>query len=134
MLEVGGNAVSIAAGDLDGDGDNDIVAANGFDNTISVLLAKGNATFSPPMTYASSMFPMSVVLGDFDGDGDLDIAAANQNNDKISVFRNDGDGTFLPQVQYGAGGPLPHRWQRPTSMVTAISTSSWASGTSLPSC
>jgi hypothetical protein len=93
----------IASGDLDGDGDIDLVTANSATTTISVLKNNGNATFVPHVTYTVGSRPVAVALGDIDGDSDLDAVTANQNTNNVSVLRNNGNGTFAAQTLYALG-------------------------------
>ena len=95
----------IAAGDIDNDGDNDLVVANRHAGTISVLKNYGNGVFAPRTDYASRPQPQSLVLTDVDNDGDLDVAVANTNSYYISVFVNDGSGNYPVRTDYLAAGP-----------------------------
>ncbi|MDZ4755110.1 MAG: FG-GAP-like repeat-containing protein, partial [Phycisphaerae bacterium] len=94
---------AVALGDLDDDGDVDLVVANQFGDTISVLRNNGNGTFGPQTTYPTAD-PVSVAIGDIDDDGDLDIAVANDSGtDTVSVFLNNGNGTFPAGLPFGTG-------------------------------
>ncbi len=87
----------VAAGDLDGDGDQDIVAANGdlqwWENT------NGDAS-----SWAFHALGMTAVfrpaLVDFDQDGDMDIVAAGgAGPDSIVIYLNSGEASsFVPQL------------------------------------
>ena len=91
----GTQPISLAAGDVDGDGKPDIVVVNKDDNTVSVFRngsISGSISFSPKVDFATASTPQDVSLADFDGDGKLDIATANAAllPSYISVLRNTG--------------------------------------------
>ncbi len=89
-----------AAGDFNGDGKLDLAATNNTDNTVSVLLGKGDGTFQAHVDYATGASPKQVVVGDFNGDGNLDLAITNATSNTMSVLLGNGDGTFRPHVDY----------------------------------
>lgn len=105
--DVGLRPVAVAAGDVDGDNDLDLVTANEGDNDVSVLVNNGDGTFQYPAHYFASGFgdtpgpllakPRSVRFGDIDNDGDIDIAVGYLLTSRISILRNNGDGTFAPE-------------------------------------
>ena len=85
---------AVAVADLNGDGMPDIITANAFDNTVSVLLGNGNGTFQPQQTFAVGSRPYSVAVADVNGDGKPDIVTTNYGGNSVSVLLNDGDGSF----------------------------------------
>jgi len=89
-----GGGYSIATGDVDGDGDTDLVVAADSGSVITVLFNRGDATFEPVAYMVSA--PHGVALADLDGDARPEIAVAG--NGGIRVMHNDGDGTFTPPV------------------------------------
>ncbi len=101
----------IAAGDLDGDGDLDLVViSQGNDlanHTIDVYLNNGQGSFAH-QTATGGTGPRKLALADLDGDGDLDLAMTNYwaSNNDISVLKNNGNGTFTPETRYTIG-PRP---------------------------
>ena len=88
---------SIAVGDLDGDGRDDIVISawgNGVhDGTASVFVNRGDGTFKSSQTFATNVESQSVVVGDFSGDGRLDFAVVNGMSD-LQLFVNLGNAVF----------------------------------------
>jgi hypothetical protein len=100
------------AGDFNGDGHLDLAVANEADNTVTVLLGKGNGTFQPLRPVAVGHGPDALVAGDFNGDGRLDLAEANQTGDTVQVLLGYGDGSFrippvTPVVNPDGTYPLP---------------------------
>ncbi|MCR5887792.1 FG-GAP-like repeat-containing protein [Hymenobacter sp. J193] len=96
---VGRGPSTVTVGDVDGDGDLDLLTANFVDNTVSVRLNDGAGNFTPPATnpeVAVGSGAGSVALGDVDGDGDLDLVVTNVSDDNVSVRLNDGTGNFTP--------------------------------------
>src|SRR5690606_34164997 len=96
----------IALGDLDGDGDLDIVAV-GETMRAQVYINAGNGTFAPP--YEAFQFTTDgepgtegLLLHDFDGDGDLDIATTlgsiRTPERRLVLSMNDGSAGFGPPI------------------------------------
>jgi flagellin-like hook-associated protein FlgL len=100
----GSGPVSVSTGDFNGDGVLDLVTADFFSATASVLLGLGNGTFAPRVSYSAESGPISVSVGDFDGDGVLDLVTADPGSSTASVLLGTGNGTFAPRVSYSAGG------------------------------
>ncbi len=105
---------SFALGDIDGDGDVDILVGDSFFGSpgISVLKNDGDQTFSAPVYYAAPQNEVvgGVALSDFDFDGDLDAFATIRGDfdqmTKIKVWRNNGNGTFAAPIEFTTGqGP-----------------------------
>ncbi|WP_174805428.1 FG-GAP-like repeat-containing protein, partial [Hymenobacter sp. UV11] len=69
--------ISVAVGDVDGDGDLDLLAANNTGSSVSVRLNDGSGSFGGTQDVTVGYNPTSVAVGDVDGDGDLDLLAAN---------------------------------------------------------
>ncbi|MEW5870357.1 MAG: FG-GAP-like repeat-containing protein [Chloroflexota bacterium] len=89
------NSKGIAWGDVDGDGDLDLAAANGCDPNMNNCLSNqlylndghGNLTDSGWTPDAQNSY--TVVWGDVDGDGDLDLAVGNYAK-RNQLYLNDG--------------------------------------------
>lgn len=101
--DVGQTPRGAAIGDLDGDGDADLVIANRVSDDVSVLLNRGDGTFASQVRYDAGDGPWVVELEDFDSDGDLDVVVVNQIGDDISIMLGHGDGTFSQSQHYGVG-------------------------------
>ena len=93
----------LRAGDLDGDGDLDLVVANLVDSKdqrrggqIRIYVNDGRGFFEDATASRIPLGPTrsyDVGLADFDGDGDLDLFSANY-GEGCSLYRNDGAGVF----------------------------------------
>lgn len=83
---------SVRAGDLDGDGNTDLVSADQFDNRISWYRNSGglNPTFTRNAIPIPVQAPRAVHLVDLNGDDHLDILVAGSGDGVISWFRNSG--------------------------------------------
>jgi hypothetical protein len=117
-----------AVGDLDGDGDTDVVIAipgpdplqNGY---VEVFLNQGNDDDGVWLglisigTVEIGREPSAVAVGDFDEDDHLDIAVTNAGDDNVQILVNDGAvppalPTFLPQTPIPVG-------DQPSAIVAA---------------
>src|SRR5262249_43811635 len=75
----GNSPIALARGDLDGDGIADVVAVDGQDDAISVLLGTAQGSFQPKVDYAAGTEPDAIALGDLDLNGTLDAVVVDQN-------------------------------------------------------
>jgi len=94
------NTFSVAAGDFNNDGKQDLVTANNNSNTVSVLLGTGNGTFNARVDNTTGLNPIIASIGDFNGDNQQDLAVSNNGDNTISILLGNGDGTFNPKVDY----------------------------------
>jgi hypothetical protein len=119
-LTAGPYAESVAVGDVNRDGRPDLVVAslhvvhNSNHGLVSVLLNRGDGTFTSPATYSSGgAAPISVAMGDVNGDSKPDLVAVNQGSSTgnccysvIGVLLGNGDGTFQEAASYNSGGGI----------------------------
>jgi len=90
-FEAGNYTVDVSIRDLDGDTKPELVAANRFGNTVSVLKNKstvGFIDFEEHIDYPVGEAPLIAAIADLDGDGRPDIITANSSSDKISILKN----------------------------------------------
>lgn len=95
--------------DLNGDGTDDIVTANYYSGSVSVLLNDGDGGFADKADYSIDADPRSLQLADVgeDASGDIDIITANYQNDTVTILTNNGNGVFSKGTNYIVGkGPF----------------------------
>jgi len=95
------NGAGVAAGDLDDDGDVDLVFGN-HDGSDTILWNVGELRFRAEEF--SSGKTRDVKLVDVDADGRLDIVLT-RNSGAFNYFHNGGDGTFKRQTLPGVAAP-----------------------------
>lgn len=94
---------SVFLGDLNFDGNSDLVVANFLSNNVGVLLGDGQGGFAPQVTYPVPASPVSAAVRDVNSDGLVDLLVANYSGNSVSVLLGNGDGTFQPQVTFPVG-------------------------------
>ena len=96
-----GSTIAVAVGDVDGDGDPDLVLANRDGQANHVLLNDGALGFGERRPFGTgSDETRSVALADLNGDGILDIVAANI-GEPNGLYLGKGDGSFQPETSFG---------------------------------
>jgi sugar lactone lactonase YvrE len=99
--------VRVIAADFNGDGLPDLAISNEFSNTLSVLIGKGDGTFSQTnVTVPTNFAPFSMAAGDFNNDGKLDLAVASTSGGTASIFIGNGDGTLTSTTSLATNGYL----------------------------
>jgi len=109
--QTSGSAVSdITSGDIDQDGDLDVLSADVNAGVIRLLINNGASGFTK-QTLNPGVTPSVLALGDVDSDGDLDLAVGF--NSGMRWLRNDGAGHFMPVDTYNfpAGDASPTAMQ-----------------------
>lgn len=104
IVNDGGDSVSCAWGDYDGDGFLDLAVANASGQNEFLYHNNGNGAFTkvaigPLVT--SGHNSTALAWADFDNNGTLDLFVANYDNQNSFLFQNIGNGAFL-QVTNGS--------------------------------
>ena len=108
-------AVTVAAGDFNGDGFTDFAVGNCCSSStgITIFLSRGDGSLQHGVSYGpegnSNGNMLNVAVADFNGDGKLDVAAVDSENGLVQIFNGVGDGTFTIGLSYstdeGDGAP-----------------------------
>ncbi len=102
---IGLNSQSIASGDFDGDGRQDLAVptyvVSGANNVL-ILRNIGGGSFSVT-TYSVPSRPWGVCAVDLDGNGKPEVMVSCYGANVVSMLRNYGDGTFTLEAHYGVG-------------------------------
>ena len=98
LAETADGPQAVAAADLDGDGDTDVISASKYDNTVLWYENDGSADFATHTITNVADNPTSIETGDLDGDGDTDVLLACSGSDTIVWYENDGSGQFEGHV------------------------------------
>jgi VCBS repeat protein len=106
LYPVGVNPHMLAPGDFNEDGILDLVVANKWSSSLSVLIGQGsggvgNGTFAAAVDYPTPGYPFQIVVEDFNGDGIVDLAVSINDIAAVALLRGGGsaglgDGTFIP--------------------------------------
>ncbi|PXX61505.1 VCBS repeat protein [Nocardia tenerifensis] len=81
----------VRAGDFDGDGIDDVITADSFSFSTTLLLSDGQGGFKKTDRIAASgLGPTSIVTADFNKDGKLDAAMSAVLNSKMVIFTGNG--------------------------------------------
>ncbi|MBN1999711.1 Ig-like domain-containing protein [candidate division KSB1 bacterium] len=102
-------ATTATIGDIDNDGDQDILAAISVDNNdtdpaIVIYRNNGAGHFTKEIDPDLTANTHGILLGDYDNDGDKDIFAISKFERPSKVYKNDGNGNF--SREYGTSAEV----------------------------
>lgn len=90
------NGFVMHMGDIDGDGDDDLVTANSGSDFFEVLLSNGDGTFDYAQSFDAGFDLVSslIEMGDLNADGKADFISIDTSNDQVYVLMSLGEGQF----------------------------------------
>lgn len=103
----GASLVNIKVGDLDNDGDKEIVVTNAGLNNIYIFVNSGNQdsfSFGIPKVFETGRAPWGLDFGDLNGDGLVEIVVGTSVlDDKLIVLRNISNATKVSFIAHSVG-------------------------------
>ena len=78
------NVLGLAYGDVDGDGDMDLVSADHEKNHVELYINEGGSFVGP--TEISSVDAYRVEMADINGDGHMDVLVAGGDGDRVEYI------------------------------------------------
>lgn len=95
---------SVDVGDLNSDGNLDLVVPNSLSEDLSILYGDGSGGFAPAVNTPLGSPGFDATVGDFQGDGFADVAIIRgpgvPAQDTVAVLRGDGQGGFTSTRDY----------------------------------
>lgn len=85
---------SLAIGDVNNDGYQDLAITSEAFGSVSIMLGAGDGSFTFAGDIGTGLDPRAIALADLNNDGKLDFATANISSGTVSVRLGVGDGTF----------------------------------------
>jgi hypothetical protein len=104
-VEVQPHTHGVATGDLNGDGNLDLVTDSWGNDQVSVLFGDGKGSFNTSATFldVGKMPYQRVRVGDINGDDKFDIITTNLEGDNVTILLGDSKGGF----KQSTGSPFP---------------------------
>lgn len=109
-IPVDGPVSALSVADFDGDGREDVAAADFLAGRVLVYLTGEGGKLEQSSRVEVGAGPVRMAVGDFDGDGNSDLATANIIDQSISIARGQGGGKMAePVTRRLAAAALPFK-------------------------
>lgn len=119
-----GDINMVAVGDLNGDGNLDIIAPTNSD-VVSVLLGTGNGTFQPAVGFPIGGSDCNTVaVGDVNGDGKLDIVTTIGFSNLVAALLNNTGPSLPPTTTTLTSSPNPSTYGQTVSLTATVTANS----------
>lgn len=105
-LLLGLDACTVAAGDFNEDGHNDIVTVSQATTMVSVLLGAGDGSFALGEQFPAGqgLLPQHIAVADFNRDGHSDLGVVITRPGQVAIFLGQGNGSFDAAGALSLGG------------------------------
>ncbi len=97
------NISSIAAGDVNNDGNADLVLAIADSSYLKILTGNGTGTLNAPSLQQVGSRPMGMLIRDLNADGKNDLAVCNESSNSVSILIANNTGGFALPVNVPTG-------------------------------
>jgi hypothetical protein len=104
---VGNKPSATVVVDVNGDGKPDLVTANTYSNSVTVLTNNGSGLFGVSANYPVGANPEGLAAADLNGDGKVDLVTANANDQTLTILTNNGAGIFGSNATINVSGTSP---------------------------
>jgi hypothetical protein len=109
-FKIGRDPGGVAAGDFNGDGNDDLAVTSGSEHLVFIMLGDGKGTFGPDGInftvggrVSAGNRPVSVITLDLNNDGRLDLVTANIDSDNVQALLGNGSGGFATAGNFATG-------------------------------